>query len=409
MKVLHFADLHLGVENYSGGIDPETGLSWRLHDFLSTFDEVVEYALSEKVELVLFCGDAYKSREPSQTQQREFARRIWKLASGGIPVFLLIGNHDQPSAFWRATSIEIFDTLAIENVTVASKAGTYRIDTKSGPLQIVALPWAKRSGLLSREETKNLTLDEVNERIAERLTQYLKAAVEALDPELPAILAAHVLVHGAQMGSERGMMMGRDYTLLPSVVADPAFDYVALGHIHRRQVLSQSPPVVYSGSLERIDFSEEGDEKGFYIVEIEQGAERRTSFEFHSVKARPFLTIKVDISAQEPDPTAAVLRAIARHRIKDSIVRLQVQIPEGLEGMLQEGEIRRALKDAHFIAAIARDVQREHRPRLSGLSAEGMTPLEALKAYLETKKPDIDPKVLLEYGERLIGESKAEE
>jgi len=57
MKILHFADLHLGVESY-GRIDPATGLSTRLLDFLSTLDQVVDYALKNKVDLALFCGDA---------------------------------------------------------------------------------------------------------------------------------------------------------------------------------------------------------------------------------------------------------------------------------------------------------------------------------------------------------------
>ena len=69
MKILHFADLHLGVESY-GRIDPTTGLSSRFLDFIAALDQVVDYALENRVDLVLFCGDAYKSREPSQTQQR---------------------------------------------------------------------------------------------------------------------------------------------------------------------------------------------------------------------------------------------------------------------------------------------------------------------------------------------------
>ena len=115
MKILHFADLHLGVENYSH-TDPVTGLSSRLQDFLKTLDELVDYAIEQRVDLVLFCGDAYKSREPSQTQQREFAKRLKRLSTSGIPIFLLIGNHDLPNAIGRATSTEIFDTLAVDNV-----------------------------------------------------------------------------------------------------------------------------------------------------------------------------------------------------------------------------------------------------------------------------------------------------
>ncbi len=407
MRILHFADLHLGVENY-GRIDPQTGLSSRLGDFLSAFDEVVEYALNESIDLVLFCGDAYKSREPSQTHQREFARRIWRLASNDIPVFLLIGNHDLPNAINRATSIEIFQTLAIPNVTVANRPGIYRIATKAGPLQVVALPWARRIALLSKDETKSLTLDELNERLEQILTDRIMMEVEGLDPSLPAILAAHVFVHGAQTGSERSMIMGHDYMLLHSSVANPAFDYVALGHIHKSQVLGDNPPVVYAGSLERIDFSEEEDKKGFYVVDI--GTDRQVSYEFQPVNARRFLTIKVTVPPLEPDPTQAVLDAISSHDVKDAIVRVQVAISERLEGLLDEEEIRRALKDAHFVAAIARDVERERRPRMAGFTAEGMTPMEALEVYLNSK--DISKeriKVLLEYGQRLIEESRSEE
>ena len=112
MKILHFSDVHIGVENYSV-VDPGTGLSTRLQDFLGTFDEVVQSALDAPADLVLFSGDAYKSRDPSQTHQREFAKRIAALTGAGIPVFLLIGNHDLPAAASRATALDIFPTLNV--------------------------------------------------------------------------------------------------------------------------------------------------------------------------------------------------------------------------------------------------------------------------------------------------------
>ena len=119
MRILHLADVHIGVENY-GRVDPETGLSTRLMDFLHTFDQAVDFSIDNRVDLVLFCGDAYKSRDPSQTHQREFARRIVRLSNEGIAAFLLIGNHDTPHVFGKATSLEIFRTLdAREFVTIS--------------------------------------------------------------------------------------------------------------------------------------------------------------------------------------------------------------------------------------------------------------------------------------------------
>ncbi|MBA7481156.1 3',5'-cyclic adenosine monophosphate phosphodiesterase CpdA [subsurface metagenome] len=410
MKILHFADLHLGVESY-GRIDPTTGLSSRLGDFLKALDQVVDYAIQNKVDLVLFCGDAYKSREPSQTQQREFARRINRLSTNGIPIFLLIGNHDLPNAIGRATSTEIFDTLAVKNVYVSNRPDIYRIPTNSGIIQIASLPWIRRSALLSKEDTKNLDFDQINQRLQQVLTNIIAANIPKLDPKLPSILAAHVWVSSAQVGSERSMTIGQEHMLLLSNVANPAFDYIALGHIHKHQVLSHNPPIVYPGSLERLDFSEEEDNKGFYMVEIEPDKEtgkRRVSFDFHQVTGRRFLTINIGIESPDAEPTSTVLRAIAEQedRVRDAIVRLSISLPAETEGQLRDNDIRNMLKEAYYFT-IAKDIQRETRLRLGKWTAEEIPPLDALKAYLESKKVSPErAKLLLEYGEKLMQEQR---
>jgi exonuclease SbcD len=413
MKILHFADLHLGVESY-GRINPETGLSTRLEDFLNALDQVIDYALENKIDLALFCGDAYKSREPTQTQQREFAKRIYRLSTSGIPVFLLIGNHDLPNAIGRATTTEIFDTLAVKNVYVSNRPDIYRIPTNNGTIQIVSLPWLRRSGLLSREETKNLTFEQINQRLQQILTNIITASIPKLDPELPAILAAHVWVSGARVGSESSMTIGQEHVLLVSNIAHPAFDYIALGHIHKHQVLSNSPPVVYSGSLERLDFSEEEDDKGFYLVEIEPDKEtgkRQVSFDFQPVSGRRFLTIDVNIESPDIDPTSTMLKAIAeqKEKVGDAIVRLNISLPAEVEGQFRDNDIRNAVKEAYYFT-IAKDIKRETRLRLGQWTAEEITPLDALKKYLEEKKVSPErTKTLLEYGEKLIQEQRTEQ
>jgi len=413
MKILHFADLHLGVESY-GRIDPTTGLSSRFLDFLSALDQVVDYARQNRVDLVLFCGDAYKSREPSQTQQREFARRINCLSTSGIPIFLLIGNHDLPNAIGRATSTEIFDTLAVKNVYVSNRPDIYHIPTNSGTIQIASLPWLRRSALLSKEDTKNLDFDQINQRLQQVLTNIIAANIPKLDPKLPSILAAHVWVSSAQVGSERSMTIGQEHMLLLSNVANPAFDYIALGHIHKHQVLSHNPPVVYPGSLERLDFSEKEDNKGFYMVEIEPDKEtgkRRVSFDFHQVTGRRFLTINIGIEPPDTDPTSTVLRAIAEQEdtVRDAIVRLNISLPPETEGQLRDNDIRNMLKETYYFT-IAKDIQRETRLRLGKWTAEEIPPLDALKAYLESKKVSPErAKLLLEYGEKLMQEQRTRE
>ena len=140
MKLLHLADLHIGVENY-GRIDPATGLHSRLLDYLERLDEAISFGLEAGVDLVLIAGDIYKNRALNPIHQREFARRVHRLRSAGVPVFILTGNHDISPAAGRAHSVEIFDALGIEGVTIADRPRLHLIATTAGSLQIIALPW----------------------------------------------------------------------------------------------------------------------------------------------------------------------------------------------------------------------------------------------------------------------------
>jgi exonuclease SbcD len=407
MKILHFADLHLGVETY-GTVDSATGLSTRMLDILSALDRVVDYAVANRVDLVLFCGDTYKNRDPSQTQQREFAKRIKRLSQEGIPVFLLVGNHDLPNAIGKATAIEIFDTLSVNYVSVGNRFDVYRLMTKSGDIQVVALPWPRRSALLSREEARNLNIDQVNERLQEIMTAKLQDIINSVDPALPTILAAHVSVSTAKPGSETSMLVGREPVLLLSNVAQQAFDYVALGHIHKTQVLNTEPPVVYAGSLERLDFSDEEQEKGFYIVDIDlQDGKKHVDHEFHPIDARQFLTIPITIDAEELEPMTTILETIEKNReqIQNSITRVQLTIPGRLEPLLRDADIYKVLKEAYYVT-IGKEIIRDYNSRSGDWQSEGLTPVQALKKYLETKNiPEARRKTLLEFGERLIEEN----
>ena len=399
IRLLHFADLHLGVENY-GRLDPETGLSTRLGDFLRSLDLVVDHALSQDVDLVVFCGDAYHSVHPSPTNQREFARRIRRLSEAKIPVLLLIGNHDLPLAAGKAASTEIFSTLDVPNVVVATTVESHLIETKSGAVPVVCVPWPVRSHLLAKEQFRGKTTDEVNEELAEAVTGLVRREIEGLNPDLPTVLAAHVTVFGAEtsFGGQASVFLGRDVIFPNSLLGDRAFDYVALGHIHKHQVVREAdPPVVYSGSIERIDFGEEKEEKGFVLVELEKG---RTGFRFVPLPVRDFLTIEV--KADGPDPTAQVLEAIANHDLDEKVVRLIVRTSAEKEPLLNEAELFGALSSAFHVAALIKDVERSVRLRIGQRNYEEMTTREILETYLKVKQvPRQRAQVLLHYAEQL--------
>lgn len=401
IRLLHLADVHIGMENY-GRIDPATGLNGRVMDFLRRLSEVVEWALDNDVDLVLFAGDAYKSRDPNSTYRREFARRIKRLADAGIPVVLLVGNHDLPAATRRASSIEIFRTLDVPNVLVASRERLHLLTTRQGdPIQVAAVPYPLRQQLLSHKDHKNRTIAELDTLVQEIVVDNIRALAGQVDASLPAVLVGHFSVSDAKLGSERSVMLGRDVVVLKSVLADPIWDYVALGHIHRHQQLNadQHPPIVYCGSLERIDFGEEKEPKGFVVADVSRG---QAEWQFHPVAARRFITIRADVR-DEADPLAALLSAIAEHDLTDAVVRVIVSARAEQEGLLRDADIRRALGEAYYVASISREIERAYRQRLGGDAPEELAPAELLARYLESKDTPPDRiQVLLRHAEEIF-------
>ena len=402
IRMLHVADIHIGMENY-GRIDPATGIHGRVLDFLRRFDEVIEYGLSHDVDLVVFAGDAFKTRDPSPTYQREFARRIKRLSDAGVPTILLVGNHDLPAMEKKATSLDIFRTLAVPNVTVGWRDEVHRIETQRGPVQVACVPYPMRQRLLSREEHRGKNLEELDRALTDIVGDIIRGLAADLDPAIPSVLTGHFTVGGATFGSERSVMIGSDVVVLKSVLADPAWDYVALGHIHKHQELNGGavPAIVYPGSLERIDFGEERDPKGFCWVELARG---ETSWQFIPVQARPFITVWADVRDAE-DPTQVVLDEISRKDVTDAVVRVNIKLRAHQESKLREKDVVAALNGAGYIAAISKDVEREARARLGGATPEGLSPLELLERYFESKgtEPERTPP-LLETAQKIISE-----
>lgn len=421
MKLLHVSDIHFGIENYSR-IDPVTGLPTRLQDFVAAFDRAIDRGLEVGVDAVLFTGDAYKNRDPNPTVQREFAKRIMRLVHHKVPVFLLTGNHDLPNMSTRAHSIEIFETLAVPGVYVARGIELFKVPTKSGLLQIISMPWLTRQNLITREEYRGRSLEELNQLLLEKMENLLKQQIRRLDTQYPAVLAVHASIVGATYGSERSIMLGQDLALQKSILGAENFDYIAVGHIHKHQNLQAGDTaLVYPGSLERIDFGEENDDKGIVLIEIDDPGggkiTRQTTWGFvPDFLVRAFRTLDLDIEDIAEDsllnPTAAAVQAIQREAgrlkgpgLKNAIVRVRLKLRADQLAGLREDELRRSLTefDIYHLAGIERKIDRPRRVRLAGASVEGLTPLQLLEKYLETK--NVRPErieLLLKYAHSLV-------
>jgi DNA repair protein SbcD/Mre11 len=388
IRLLHFADIHIGMENF-GQIDPATGVNQRVLDFVRRLVEVVDYAIEHEADVVIFAGDAFKTRDPNPTYQREFARQIMRLARENIPTLLLVGNHDMPIMEKRASSVDIFRTLAVPNVIVGYKEELHRIETKHGPIQIGTAPWPIRSRLLQHDEHRVMSIEELDHALEDIVEEELKHLADSVDPTIPAVLAGHFTVTGSKYGSERSVMIGRDTVVKVSALNTNAWDYVALGHIHKHQDVNagQYPAVVYSGNLERIDFGEEFEAKGFCWVDVRRGS---TTWKFVPVKSRHFVTVDVDATQDGDAPTEAVLRAIERTACDNAVVRVRIKLLQTQEAFLKPKDIEKALKSAQFLVGIGKDVQREVRSRIGLRKAESLDAIELLRAYLISKNTDTE-------------------
>lgn len=396
MRFLHFADIHYGMENY-GRTDTTTGLNSRLGDWDRSYNFLIDIAIKQDVDLVIFAGDAYKVRDPAPTYQRHFAQGIRRLTDHNIPVVMITGNHDIPNALGKATSLDIFDALKVPRVLLAKKPTFVEVDLsrhnpkKKGAVQLGLLPWLTKSQFLTDESTRLMKSEELALYLTNKIGEYIRGFNDQINPEHPAILVGHGSVEGAVYGSERSIMLGSDIVIPAKAILESKFDYVALGHIHKHQQVIEKPATVYAGSLERIDFGETDDDKGFVMGEWANG---KVGWQFQKTPARPFVVIKYQISnlkSKNKDPNEIILEKIDKTNIKEAVVKVIIECDEDTAPKILETPIREALQSAgaDFIAGIQKEISTGSRVKVQqGLSDEilAASPLELLDRYLASKQ-----------------------
>ncbi|NET71728.1 MAG: exonuclease SbcCD subunit D [Sphaerospermopsis sp. SIO1G2] len=384
IKILHLSDIHIGSGFSHGRINSATGLNTRLEDFVNTLSLCIDRALEEPVDMVIFGGDAFPDATPAPYVQEAFASQFRRLVDADIPTVLLVGNHDLHSQGVGGASLNIYRTLGVPGFVVGDTLTTHHIQTRNGKVQVITLPWLTRSALMTRKETAGLSMAEVNQLLTERLEVVLEGEIRKLDPDLPTILLAHLMADNAMLGAERLLAVGKGFTLPLSLLTRPCFNYVALGHVHCHQNLNKSndPPVIYPGSIERVDFSEEKEDKGYVMVELDQGD---TKWEFCPLPVRPFLTIEVDLSKSD-DPLSILLGAIAKHNLDETVVRLIYKLRSEQLDLIENSVLHKALNTAHSYTIQPELVSQLAKPRIPELNASSsIDPMEALKTYLHNR------------------------
>jgi exonuclease SbcD len=223
---------------------------------------------------------------------------------------------------------------------------------------------------------------EIYTELEERLAALVKLWLdEKANPAYPVILTAHASVQGALYGGERSVMLGSDLVLSGSMVRDPRLSYVALGHIHKPQDLNAGaqPPVIYPGSIERVDFGEAADDKFYIIADV--SLQRDTLVEWHKLDGRKFIDRFVRLTSSTGILETLIAALPAQNELAEAMVRLVVEYPVDWDSMLDEHALRQYAEPA-FEFHLIRRPQREARLRLpSDTAISSLTAIDLLDVY----------------------------
>lgn len=400
INLIHVSDIHFGSGESHGKINPATGLNVRLEDFVRALEKVVDYSIDKKVDALLFSGDAYKTASPEPIYQKMFASQLQRLADHEIKTILVVGNHDQIMRSTASHAMSVFQSLKVSGLLIVDKPMLKTIDTRSGAFQLIGIPHVTRHNLMTLDKYSNYGAGQIDAVLVEHVSDLLRGYYEELDPEIPAVTTAHMSLDRAVAGIEEELLVGYTLTFPTDMLVDRRVDYVALGHIHKHQVIRKSEPaIVYAGSLERVDFGEEREDKGFVHVQLSR---RDTKFKFHSISPRPFVTVEADLLASE-DPTTTLLDKISQALVPGCVMRCRYRIDQERSALVNEKKLLLAASDCLTVRLqpeIVIDRARGRVPELTETSV--VSPISALSMYLD----EVDSHMSSQRKERLVARAK---
>ena len=263
MKLLHTSDWHVG--KVLKGLD-------RTDEHRLVLSEIVSIAQTQQVDVVLVVGDLFETSLPTPEAQKLVWQTLMALKATGAEVIVIAGNHDSPSLFEAMTSVfGALDIAMVGRVRRPTEGGIIRFNAKSTgePVEVALLPFVSQRGIVTSLHLlgEDMAAAQLNQTYASRVNKLITALTNELSPSAVRIFAAHAHVNGGKLGGgERQAQSIFDYGIEPSAFPN-TMHYVALGHLHRRQLVPGPCPIHYCGSPIQVDFGEQADNKTVLIVE----------------------------------------------------------------------------------------------------------------------------------------------
>lgn len=264
MKFIHLSDLHLGKRVYDFSM-----LEEQRHILAQIIRNIDDF----KPSALVIAGDIYDRPVPTAQALGIFDDFLVELAERNLQVFIISGNHDSSERL--AFGSRLIEASGIYLApTYAGKAEVHVLQDEYGPINIYMLPFLKPA------EVRQFFVDEeIND-----YNSAMRVAIRAMDPDKSErnILVTHQFVTGGQRCESEDMAVGGADNVDASVF--DAFDYVALGHLHRPQHMGR-PTLRYCGSPLKYSFSEKDHEKSVTFVEMKEKGDI-------SIKTAPLIPLR---------------------------------------------------------------------------------------------------------------------
>lgn len=384
-------DVHEGI-NFGYGINPRTGVSDRAMDIHRNFVTAARYAIEHGAKLFIVLGDLFDRTHVSPVF-REMVRRdvIEPLREVGIEVWLLAGNHDQPRSMPRSTSLD--DFKAFSNVKVFRTPQVEVREIGGKKVGFIIAPFLHPEQFIEKLREKGYEIG--HEDIfpaAQRLwKQWIKDSADEVAADF-ILLLGHYHVEGSQLSAfNRNQYLPSEFSFSRQMIPDNV-DLAIFGHIHLHQQVTEK--IVYVGSVERIDWGEREEDKGFVSVDTDE-----KSWEFVKLETRPMVKIELDLTSSQ-NPTQDILDGLPGN-MDGALLRLFLKGPEGLRSKINEKKVGEALSTTFF-----HEVRwEEFREEKAGYAEFTVDPHELFQRFVSlnySKHPDKEK--LLEHGSEVLKE-----
>ncbi len=250
MRFIHTSDWHLGRTFHGQNL---------LADQEAVLTALADLAVEHAVDAVLVSGDLYDRAVPSPEAVQAASRILSRIRAAGITVVAIAGNHDSAPRLGAFT--EFLAAGGLHLGTSAAAVGR-PVVLDDGAVVVYPVPFLEPDLLRARWD---LPARAGHQAVLARAMDLVRADLAGRPPGTRSVVLAHAFVVGGQAGgSERSIAVGGVESVGADVFA--GFDYVALGHLHRSQIVGDR--IRYSGSPLPYSFSEAGQQKSVWLVDL---------------------------------------------------------------------------------------------------------------------------------------------